>query len=78
MKKISMEEMQNVSGGLIVYADRRYWAVSDDGMTMVAKGFNTYGEAKLMCDQMGWKNGDPIKAKDFEAKFGTTFKPFEF
>lgn len=78
MKKISMEEMEAVTGGLIVYAEDRYWAVSDDGEYMVAKGFSYYDDVKKMCDEFHWEYGTrPIYPNEYEEKFGKKFVPLD-
>lgn len=77
MEKISAEEMKNVNGGMIVYAENKYWAVSDDGQYMVAKGFQDYNDAAKFCDEFFWEVGAPVYPNQYEEKFGKKFIPVD-
>ena len=75
MQKLSLDELEKSSGGLIVEVNGNYWAVSEDGAYFAPFECTDVGRAVDKARALGW-NTKIISKEDFEKQFGGPFEPF--
>ena len=80
MKKLSLEELKEIGGGVIVEVNGSYWAVkderSDNGeITIYTIGFRDKNNAISVAESEGWSITE-MTVEEFEKEYGITdFNP---
>lgn len=73
-KKVNMEDLDKINGGIIVEVNDSYWAYSDDGNIFHAIGFRDADKAAEIAKKNGWST-QKMTAEEFEKKFGNFDDP---
>ena len=75
MKKLSMDDMEKIGGGVIVQYQGRYYAVAEDGNSWAPLSTEDFDEAYKTAQGAGFSTV-PLTQEEFKDRFHHDFVPF--
>ena len=75
MKKLSMNDLEKIGGGLIVQYQGRYYAVAEDGNSWVPLSTESLDEANSTAQGAGFST-TLLTPEEFRNRFNHDFVPF--